>query len=171
MSTEIMSTDISPSSWDGEFALEPGLCYLNHAAVAPWPVRTAAAVERFARQNVSRGARDYPAWVAAERELRERLAALIGVQAPDVALQKNTSEALSVIAMGLPWRTGDSVVLAREEFPSNRIAWQALESRGVEVGRHHSSATPSGPSIHLCPSATTKSAWHAAASKVSAPRL
>jgi cysteine desulfurase / selenocysteine lyase len=123
-----------PAAWAREFALEAGLVYLNHAAVAPWPRCTAQAVARFARQNAQRGAADYPAWVRTQRELRERLARLIGAAAAeDVALAKNTSEALSMIAFGLPWRSGDNVVFAREEFPSNRIVWEALGARGVDA--------------------------------------
>ena len=114
-----------------EFDLSPGLCYLNHAAVAPWPRRTADAVARFAAENAHEGARHYPRWLQVEQRLRERLARLIGAQAPDVALLKSTSEAISVVAFGFPWRAGDNLVLAAEEFPSNRIAWQALARLGV----------------------------------------
>ena len=60
-----------------EFEQAPGLCYLNHAAIAPWPRRTAEAVARFAQDNVRLGAREYPAWLAIERRLRERLARLL----------------------------------------------------------------------------------------------
>ena len=33
-----------------EFPQPADLYYLNHAAVAPWPARSARAVERFARE-------------------------------------------------------------------------------------------------------------------------
>ena len=120
-----------------EFDLTPGLSYLNHAAVAPWPRRTADAVARFAAENARDGARHYPSWLQVERRLRERLARLIGAQVPDIALLKNTSEAISVVAFGFPWRAGDNLVLAAEEFPSNRIAWQALARLGVECRVAH----------------------------------
>ncbi|HEX7028785.1 MAG TPA: aminotransferase class V-fold PLP-dependent enzyme, partial [Gammaproteobacteria bacterium] len=42
-------------------------------------------------------------------------------------------EALSVIAYGLDWQAGDNVVLAGQEFPSNRIVWESLARLGVEV--------------------------------------
>jgi cysteine desulfurase/selenocysteine lyase len=51
----------------------------------------------------------------------------------DIALVKNTSEALSFVAFGLDWRPGDQVVISDEEFPSNRIVWEALAPQGVEV--------------------------------------
>jgi cysteine desulfurase/selenocysteine lyase len=117
-----------------EFPLRPGLIYLNHAAVAPWPTRTAEAIDRFARESVKQGAVGYPAWVKVETELRERLRTLINAPSTDdIALLKNTSEALSTVAYGLAWRPGDNVVTTNQEFPSNRIPWQSLARFGVEV--------------------------------------
>jgi selenocysteine lyase/cysteine desulfurase len=116
-----------------EFDLSPDLCYLNHAGIAPWPKRTVEAVTAFARENATRGARDYPTWIETETRLRERLATLIHAQSPmDIALTKSTSESLSMIAHGLDWRRGDNVVGIRQEFPSNRIVWESLADQGVE---------------------------------------
>ncbi|ALH99745.1 cysteine desulfurase SufS [Pseudomonas sp. FW306-02-F02-AA] len=117
-----------------EFVQAPGLRYLNHAAVAPWPNRAAMAVTRFAQENVLLGARDYSDWMDLEQRLRERLMRLLNAPSTDdVALVKNTSEALSFVAFGLPWQIGDQIVISDEEFPSNRIVWEALAAQGVEV--------------------------------------
>ncbi|ALN19947.1 aminotransferase class V-fold PLP-dependent enzyme [Ectopseudomonas mendocina] len=117
-----------------EFPLENGLRYLNHAAVAPWPKRSAEAVRRFSEANMTSGARDYPDWLKLERSLRERLVRLMNAPSTgDIALVKNTSEALSFVAFGLDWRAGDQVVISDEEFPSNRVVWLALAAQGVEV--------------------------------------
>ncbi|WP_137817838.1 aminotransferase class V-fold PLP-dependent enzyme [Pseudomonas sp. 2FG] len=117
-----------------EFTQDPGLRYLNHAAVAPWPRRAALAVSRFAEQNVLLGARDYPDWLIVEQRLRERLMRLLNAPSTaDIALVKNTSEALSFVAFGLDWQAGEQIVISDEEFPSNRIVWEALKPLGVEV--------------------------------------
>ena len=117
-----------------EFVQAPGLRYLNHAAVAPWPNRAASAVARFAQENVLLGARDYSDWMSLEQRLRERLMRLLNAPSTDdIALVKNTSEALSFVAFGLPWQSGDQIVISDEEFPSNRIVWEALAAQGVEV--------------------------------------
>lgn len=117
-----------------EFEQADGLRYLNHAAVAPWPRRAAEAVSRFARENVLLGARDYPDWMAMEQRLRERLMRLTNAPSTDdIALVKNTSEALSFVAFGLDWQQGDQIVISDEEFPSNRVVWEALAPQGVEV--------------------------------------
>ena len=119
---------------DLEFPLQPQVIYLNHAAVAPWPKRTGDAVARFAQENVSRGATNYPHWLEVEKALRDKLARLIGAPSrKNIALQKNTSEGLSVIAYGLDWQAGDQIVISDQEFPSNRIVWESLQSQGVEV--------------------------------------
>src|SRR5690606_37137867 len=100
----------------------------------PWPKRATLAVRAFAEQNSTVGARDYPDWLKIEQRLRERLARLLNAYSTaDIALVKNTSEALSFVAFGLDWRSGDQVVISDEEFPSNRVVWEALAPLGVEV--------------------------------------
>ncbi len=117
-----------------EFPLRPDLVYLNHAAVGVWPRRTTEAVKAFAEENMRQGAADYPRWMKVERELRGRLKRFIGASSPDdIALVKNTSEALSLIAYGLDWQPGDNIVSSNQEFPSNRIVWESLQSKGVEL--------------------------------------
>lgn len=120
-----------------EFPQDPVLYYLNHAAVSPWPARTVEAVRRFAEDNLRHGSRHYPTWLGVEQRLRERLARLIGAGSPrDIALCKNTSEALSMVAFGLAWRAGDEVIISTTEFPSNVIVWEALAQRfGIHVIR------------------------------------
>ena len=94
-----------------EFPQEPEICYLNHAAVGPWPRRTAQAVADFAFQNMQRGGTDYPERLDVERRVRDRLARLINAASPDdIALVQNTSVGLSIVSQGLDWRDGDEVV-------------------------------------------------------------
>ncbi|HYE37172.1 aminotransferase class V-fold PLP-dependent enzyme [Methylocaldum sp.] len=109
------------------------MIYLNHAAVAPWPLRTTEAVKRFAEENARYGAFRYLEWAKQEDLLREQLRELLNAPSTDdIALVKNTSEAISLVAFGLDWQPGDNIVSSNEEFPSNRIPWQALGDLGVE---------------------------------------
>jgi selenocysteine lyase/cysteine desulfurase len=117
-----------------EFPQREDIIYLNHAAVAPWPRRAMLAVMRFAEENARQGALDYPRWLQVEASLRSQCQALLNApSATDIALLKNTSEALSIVAYGLQWKAGDNVVLPDQEFPSNRIVWESLQRFGVEV--------------------------------------
>ncbi len=117
-----------------EFPLDAAISYLNHAAVSPWPERTARVVREFAEENLHFGSRYYERWLHTEARLRESLRRLINAAHIDeIALLKSTSEGLSVVAHGLPWKAGDEVVISDQEFPSNRIVWESLQSRGVVV--------------------------------------
>lgn len=117
-----------------EFPQKDGLIYLNHAAVAPWPQRSYAAIEAFSRENVTFGASYYPQWLKTEQNLRKQLQTLLNAgSVAEIALQKNTSEALSVIAYGINWQSGDEIIISDEEFPSNRVVWESLANKGVTL--------------------------------------
>ncbi|MFB3101229.1 MAG: aminotransferase class V-fold PLP-dependent enzyme [Gammaproteobacteria bacterium] len=117
-----------------EFQIDPDIHYLNHAGVSPWPVRTANAVKCFADENVKSGAMGYLDWLELETRLRSQIMKLINAPASnDISLLKNTSEALSVVACGIDWHDGDNIVSTDQEFPSNRIVWEAQARHGVEL--------------------------------------
>lgn len=117
-----------------EFSLKDDIIHLNHAAVAPWPQRTVEAITSFSTENAHQGSRDYAIWMKVESRLREQLQTLINApSAGDIALLKSTSEGLSVVAFGLSWSAGDNIVSTNEEFPSNRIVWEALAPQEVEL--------------------------------------
>lgn len=128
---------------DLEFPLTEDIIYLNHAAIAPWPRRTAEVVQRFAEENMRFGATHSSRWYAQVTRLREQCRQLINApSAADIALLKNTSEALSVVAYGLNWHSGDNIVITDQEFPSNRIVWQSLADQGVSVRQVHVNSDP-----------------------------
>ncbi|MBV1874287.1 MAG: aminotransferase class V-fold PLP-dependent enzyme [Gammaproteobacteria bacterium] len=117
-----------------EFPQHPDLCYLNHAAVGPWPLRTGKAVNAFSQENVTWGATHYLEWMKVEKHLRAQLQTLLNVPTQeDIALVKNTSEGLSMIAYGIDWKPGENIVITDQEFPSNRIVWESLSSKGVQL--------------------------------------
>jgi selenocysteine lyase/cysteine desulfurase len=116
-----------------EFVLRKDLIYLNHAGVSPWPLRTARTVQQFAEENMLQGSLRYPEWVKVEMNLRDQARQLLNAPSKDdIALLKNTSEALSAVAYGLDWKAGDNIVSSNQEFPSNRIVWESLSEKGVE---------------------------------------
>ncbi len=120
--------------FEEEFRLSEDVCYLNHAAIAPWPARTVEAVSRFAEENGHQGSRAYDQWLHTEQLLRQQLRTLINAQdVQEIALLKSTSEALSVVAAGMEWSAGDEIIITSQEFPSNRIVWESLRERGVHI--------------------------------------
>lgn len=116
------------------FQLDKNIVHLNHAAVAPWPVVTRDAVIAFAEENTAIGSQNYALWMETEQQLKQKLKQLINARSTDeIALLKNTSEGLSLIAQGLSFKSGDNIVIPAEEFPSNKVVWQALQAQGVDL--------------------------------------
>jgi selenocysteine lyase/cysteine desulfurase len=116
------------------FQLDENIIHLNHAAVAPWPKVTHDAVVAFADENMRIGSQRYDQWMQTEQQLKQKLMKLINAASvEEIAILKNTSEGLSTIAQGLPFESGDNIVIPDEEFPSNRVVWLALKDQGVEI--------------------------------------
>ena len=120
-------------AWRNEFPVKDGLIYLNHAGVCPLPRTTAGAVGAMADEYRDRGSWDYPHILETVRRGRERLANLIDAKPHEVAYVKNTTSGLMLAAESIPWREGDSVVVAGIEFPANVYPWLNMRRRGVEV--------------------------------------
>ncbi len=108
--------------------------WLNHAAISPWPEAVIQAMRGFVEDNASCGPLGYGKWLETEAQLRTRATQLLGADdANDMALVTNTSTGLNRVARGLDWRPGDSVVFPACDFPSNRLAWQALQAQDVDA--------------------------------------
>ncbi|HET8773107.1 MAG TPA: aminotransferase class V-fold PLP-dependent enzyme [Thermoanaerobaculia bacterium] len=114
------------------FAVAGNLIYFNHAAVGPLSSRSYEAMERHARDQRDFGALHWRDWYAEHAQVRESAARLIGANAGEIAIVKNTSEGLSFVAQGLRWHERDNLVTSALEFPSNWTPWKRLEQRGVE---------------------------------------
>ena len=117
-----------------QFPVTQNHIYLNHAAMAPWPLVTEQALQQFVAENVRHGSYYYPQWSVLERELRQNLQSLLNASSiDDIGLIHNTSVGISFVAEGIDWQAGDNVVSIAQEFPSNRYPWLAQSYRGVTV--------------------------------------
>jgi selenocysteine lyase/cysteine desulfurase len=106
--------------------------FLAHAAVSPLPQVAVEAMARYAARAAEEGQFGH---LHAEllARTRQQLARLLGVAAEEVAFVTSTSTGLSLVAAGLDWAPGDTVIIPEDDFPANRHAWLALRRRGVEV--------------------------------------
>ncbi|MFL6450488.1 MAG: aminotransferase class V-fold PLP-dependent enzyme [Bryobacteraceae bacterium] len=116
-----------------EFPVTGQLIYLNHAAVAPLSRRAANAMRELTEQACEFGSLHYTEWMKCYNDLRSAAARLINAGKDEIAIVKNTSEGISFIAEGFPWKAGDQVIAFREEFPANYYPWLRLEERGVKL--------------------------------------
>jgi cysteine desulfurase / selenocysteine lyase len=107
--------------------------YFDHAAVAPLSEPARDALSAWSRDLAENGDLYWPVWASRLEQVRRQGARLLGAQIDELALVRNTTEGIGLVAEGYPWQPGDNVVLLDDEFPSNRIPWQHLDSRGVET--------------------------------------
>jgi cysteine desulfurase/selenocysteine lyase len=128
-----MSTEAPWERYSSDFPVSRNLVYLNHASVSPLCRAAAEAMQKLAQDALDFGSLHYDRWLAAYENLRRNTARLIGCEASEVAIVKNTSEGIAIVAAGLRWKAGDKVVAFTEEFPSNYYPWKRLEGRGVNV--------------------------------------
>src|SRR5436189_2096955 len=98
------------SSFRNLFPVTRNVVYFNHAALGPLSVRAYEAMERHARDQREFGALHWREWYAEYDLLRAAAARLIGADAREIAILKNTSEGISFVAEGLRWREGENVV-------------------------------------------------------------
>ena len=133
MSPVTVTTEPIWREYRKEFPVTGNLIYLNHAAVAPLPARSAIAMQNLAAEAMHFGSLHYDRWLATYEGLRVAAARLIGANRDEIALVKNTSEGISTVALGFNWDPGDRIVAFREEFPANYYPWLRLESRGCSL--------------------------------------
>lgn len=121
-------------AWREEFPVTQNLVYMNHAAVAPLPRRSAQAMQRMAQDAMDYGALHYSEWMDAVDGVKRAAARLLNADPSEIATVKNTSEGIATVALGLDWRAGDKIIAFREEFPANFYIWKKLEQwKGVRI--------------------------------------
>lgn len=115
-----------------EFPVTAKKIFFAHAAVCPLPSRVAKAVVEHAERSSREGQFEH-LHREAESGVRCLAAKLIGAHPEEIAFVSSTSAGLSMVANGLEWKAGDSVVIAAADFPSNIHPWLALRRAGVDV--------------------------------------
>ncbi len=112
------------------YTVSPTIMNLNNGGVCPQPRVVQEAVERYNR--LSNEAPSHFMWHILDRgrePLRRNLANLAGCDAEEIAINRNSSEALETIIFGLPLEAGDEVVLTKQDYPNMINAWKQREQR------------------------------------------
>lgn len=103
---------------------------LNNGGVSPSPKVVQDAVERF--NTLSNEAPSYYMWRVLDKGregLRKKLAGLAGCSEEEIAINRNTTEALDNVIFGLDLERGDEVVLTKQDYPNMINAWKQREKR------------------------------------------
>jgi cysteine desulfurase/selenocysteine lyase len=121
-----------------DFPILGDIIYLDNAATSFSPEHVIAAMTEFEhgyRANVGRGVHRLTQ-IASQRywHAHEKVATFLGSRGGVLVFVKNTTEAINMVAYGLPWKSGDRVVTTILEHHSNLLPWYNLRKRGVSVG-------------------------------------
>lgn len=112
------------------FTVSPTVINLNNGGVCPQPKVVQQAVERY--NQLSNEAPSYYMWRVLDKgrePLRRRLAELAGTSPEELAINRNSSEALETIIFGLRLQAGDEVVLSKQDYPNMINAWKQRAHR------------------------------------------
>ncbi len=107
--------------------------FFDHAAVAPLTTAAQDALADYARDLAENGDVNESRWSARVEEVRRLFGRLLNAEPEEIAFIKNTSEGIDFVAEGFPWRPGDNLIIAEEEYPANVYPWLNLKERGVET--------------------------------------
>lgn len=112
------------------YTVSSTLINLNNGGVSPQPKVVQDAVERF--NQLSNEAPSYYMWRVLDKgreALREKLADLAACSPEELAIQRNTSEALETVIFGLRLQAGDEIVLSKYDYPNMINAWKQRAHR------------------------------------------
>ncbi len=117
------------------YTASPTILNLNNGGVSPQPKIVQDAVDRY--YHLSNEAPTYYMWQILDKgrePLRRKLAELAGVSAEEIAINRNTTEALGIVTYGLTLNKGDEIVMTRQDYPNMVHAWKQKEMReGIKI--------------------------------------
>lgn len=111
--------------------------YLDAASTGPTPKPVVDAMcDYFYNYNTNTGRGAYSLAIKTTQkmqEARQKLANFINAKNEEIIFTKNTTEAINIVAHGLDFHKGDSIVVPNIEHHSNFIPWLKLKKMGVDV--------------------------------------
>lgn len=114
------------------FSVNSNIINLNNGGVSPSPIVVQQAVERY-NQLANEGP-SYFMWRILDQgrePLREKLANLAGTSPEEIAINRNATEALNTIILGLDFKPGDELIGTKQDYPH---MIQAYKQRAMRDG-------------------------------------
>lgn len=112
------------------YTVSPQIINLNNGGVSPAPQVVQTALDHY--NKIANDAPSYYMWRIMDQgrePLRENLAKYAGVSADEIAINRNATESIDTIILGLPLQKGDEVVLSKYDYPNMLHAWRQREVR------------------------------------------
>jgi len=112
------------------YTVNPSIINLNNGGVSPSPRIVQEAVERY--NKLANEGPSYYMWRILDmgREpLRQKLADLAGCDPDEIAVNRNSTEALNTVIFGFDLKAGDEVIGTKQDYPNMINAWKQRSLR------------------------------------------
>jgi len=117
------------------YTISPNIINLNNGGVSPQPKVVQDALDRYNR--IANEGPSYYMWntLGEGREsVRMKLADMAGCSPEEIAINRNTTEAMNTVIFGLNLKAGDEVIVAKQDYPNLLNAWKQREKRdGIKL--------------------------------------
>ncbi|MGZ3763439.1 MAG: aminotransferase class V-fold PLP-dependent enzyme [Mucilaginibacter sp.] len=130
--TQVAADEDYWSMIQSAYTVNPSIINLNNGGVSPSPFVVQQAVAKF--NDLANEGPSYFMWRILDQgrePLREKLALLAGALPDEVAINRNSTEALNTVIYGLDLKSGDEVIGTKQDYP-NMI--QAYKQRAMREG-------------------------------------
>jgi selenocysteine lyase/cysteine desulfurase len=109
------------------------IVYLNASHKGPLPKVSQKAIEQAIKlQSEPWNLIDHM-WFDIPDLSRELIGKIIGAEAEEIAITTSTSYGINIVAQGIEWQHGDTILMIRGNFPSNVYPWMNMTSKGVTI--------------------------------------
>jgi selenocysteine lyase/cysteine desulfurase len=113
--------------------LKTGYIYMNHAGISPLSQRVVDAIHDYLWKRSETEIENFFTFQKTLVETKEMIGKIINAPKERIAFVDNTSNGLNLLANGLEWKTGDTILLNNLEFPSNVYPFLNLKRHGVQI--------------------------------------
>src|SRR5574339_1163306 len=117
------------------YTVSANILNLNNGGVSPQPKVVQDAVDRY--YHLSNEAPTYYMWQILDKgrePIRKKLADLAGTSPDELAVNRNTTEALGTVTWGLTLNKGDEIIMTKQDYPNMMHAWSQRELReGIKI--------------------------------------
>ena len=146
--TDIAATpDLDWTSVRKAFSLPEELCYLNNGSLGPSPdivvQSTVDASRRLERDPVRQ---EFGTLNSEAEEARAKAAAFLGCSTDELAVTRNTTSGMNMVAQGIDWTAGDRILTTDHEHGGGSVCWEYIAERhGVVIDKVALPVPPDSP--------------------------
>jgi selenocysteine lyase/cysteine desulfurase len=120
-----------------QFLLRPGLIHMNSATIGATPRPVLSALTGFLWETESDPQNQVfgPPHLRMD-QVREKAAEFLGASLAEVALTRNTTEGMNMVAQAVDLRAGGQILTTNHEHPGGSVCWEHVAERdGAEIVR------------------------------------